>query len=253
MPDRFRVRAGLFFADLETEVASGRLETGLQELIDLERDLELPSSDEAFRVEGSLRLGRRSSVDFGYVGFSRSEESRIERRITFVDFTFLTAGTVRGTLDSDNPYVALRYDVVHARSFRLGASLGVDWVNLKAEVSGEGLIAGPNGFLIPLAVTREASLSVPAPVLGLQIEAAIVPRAVTLGASARAIGVEVDEAEGHLLDASVRLEWFVLRNVGLGASYDWSELELDRLESDGFEYSFRYRYSGPRAFLVFTF
>lgn len=253
VPDRFRLRAGVFFADLETEVSSGEIDSGLTELIDLERDLELPSSDEAFRIDGSLRLSRRAAFDFGYVEFSRSQEGRIARAITFEEFTFLAVGTVRGAFESVNSYLALRYDVVRSRSFLLGASLGVDWFDLKAEVSGEGVVIGPNGIPILGGVTRDASVSVPAPVLGLEVAVVVVPRAVTLGGYLRAISLEVDEAEGHLLDASARAQWFALRNLGVGVSYDWSELELDRLESDDFEYSFRYRYAGPRAFLILTF
>jgi hypothetical protein len=137
--------------------------------------------------------------------------------------------------------------------FQLGASLGVDWFHLDAGVSGEGQVVGPDGRPVVGGIARDASVSVPAPVLGVQVEVAVVPRAVTLGAYARAVRLAVDEAEGHLLDAAVRAEWFVLRNLGLGASYDWTELELDRLESDDFEYAFRYTYRGPRAFLIVTF
>jgi hypothetical protein len=252
IPETFRLRLGLFIADLETEVGAARIGSPLGGLeFSYERDLNLDDSDEAFRLDGTFKLGSHFGIDFGYVEFDRENETRIVRSIEFEEFIFAAGAEVHGRFQSTNIYGAFRWDIFSHPSWQLGISLGVDWFDLTSELSATAGVTGPGGPVVG-GVTRESSVSVPAPVIGAQAAFAVW-RTVTLGGYIRYIGLDVDEAEGSLTDAAVRADWFIWRNFGVGLSYDWSLLDLDRLESGDFEYTFKYEYSGPRLFLIVTF
>jgi hypothetical protein len=248
VPETFRVRLGGFFADLETTISSTPTgDPGLGREINYENDIGLPDASTAFRADATWRFAKHFAVDFGFVDFSRDGSRTLTREITLGDNTFVVGTGVEGTFDSTNIYGAFRWDPFKSENFELGFSLGVDYFDLSTSLTG-----GVRVNDVVVTRTTSATLEAPVPVIGAQLAWCFAPR-FTVGGYIRFLAINVEEAEGSLTDASVRVDWYTWRNFGFGLSYDWSDLDLERLESAGYEYSFQYKYEGPRVFLIVSF
>ncbi|HEY7368438.1 MAG TPA: hypothetical protein VIA29_01020 [Thermoanaerobaculia bacterium] len=248
VPETFRVRLGGFFADLETSVSSTPIgDPGLGVAIDFENDLGFEDADTALRADATWRFAKNFAVDFGFVNFSREGSRTATRDFVFGDNVFELGASIGGTFDSTNIYGAFRWDFIKNDTFELGASLGIDYFDLESSVTGSVLV---NNVLV--SRTTSVAVDAPVPVIGLQATAALGNK-FTIGGYVRFLAINIEEAEGSVVDAAARVDWYVWRNVGFGLSYDYNDLDLERLEFEGFEYSFQYKYQGPRVFVILSF
>jgi hypothetical protein len=242
------VRLGGFFADLETSVSSTPIgDPGLGVAIDFENDLGFEDAETAFRADATWRFARNFAVDFGFVSFSRDGSRTATRDFVFGDNVFELGANIGGTFDSTNIYGAFRWDFIKNDAFELGASVGIDYFDLESSVTGSVLV---NNVLV--SRTTSVAVDAPVPVIGLQATAALGNK-FTIGGYFRFLAINIEEAEGSVVDAAARIDWYVWRNVGFGLSYDYNDLDLERLEFEGFEYSFQYKYQGPRVFVILSF
>ena len=125
-PDNFRMRLGLIFADLESDVkVSSPSNPG--EGIDLTGRGLVDNKKDAFRGDGYWNFLGRSYLDFGFLDYSTDGSNTITRDIHFGDVVYKAGATVSGETSARYIYVAYRYGFVKNNNVHFGLSLGVSY------------------------------------------------------------------------------------------------------------------------------
>jgi hypothetical protein len=254
VPDTFRLSAGGMYAWFNTNVIfqenltpGGPIGGG----IDLQNVTGLPSSQAGVTARGYWQPLNRFYIDFGYTGFSRSNTRGILVDIPFGDSTYTAGASVATSMKSQLPYVDLRYDFVQNESWKLGVSLGGAYSLLKADLSASAGVVGPNGPIVGQTVTKQAELNVPVPMLGIDADFKVGDRAAA-GVVFNGIFAPVHPYAGSVFVVEPHFDWFVTKNFGVGAAFDYSTFHLKR--DDGITLvDFRFSYYGPKLYLTLTF
>lgn len=253
-PDHFRLRVGGMYAWFNTTVTfqenitpGGPIGGG----ISMEDLLGTPSSKAGFTLRGYWNVAGRFFVDFGHTGFSRSRTESIGRDFTFGDSTYTVGSSVSTTMKSSLPYVDFRYGIVKNDTVQFGISLGAAYAFLKAEASASAGVIGPGGPIVGQSVTKTAKESVPVPLLGLQFDTKL-GDGVSAGLIVNGIFAPVHPYVGSVFDTEAHLDWFITRNFGVSAAFDYTRFDLKREDTNTFV-EFKYNYYGPRLYLMLSF
>jgi len=251
VPDTFRLRLGGAYAWFNTEVTfqenvtpGGPVGAG----VDMENLLQ--RSQPGFAARGQWNFLGRLFLDFGYTGFRRSRTQGIDTEFTFGDATYLVDASVSASVKSDLPYLDFRYGIIKNDSVQFGISLGAAYTILEAEASASGHVVGPGGP-IDGAVTRLAKISVPVPLLGLMFETKLADR-LAAGVLVNGIFAPVHPYTGSVIDAEAHIDWYLARNFGISAAFDYTRFNIKR-EDELALVEFRYSYYGPRVYFIVTF
>jgi hypothetical protein len=250
IPNGLRFRFGGIYANLNSKVTFTTPEVPSGE-IDFSRLLGDPDNKFTFRGEGAWNFAGRSFLDFGYVRFSTDNTAQIEQDITFGGVTYTAGAEVTSDTLAQFIYAAYRYGIVKTPTFQLGLSLGISYTTLRAQLAASAGVIGPDGPITGVTTTREAEIEAPVPLVGLELEGLLAYN-LSLGLRVRAFGVSIDPYSGNMVEALGHVDWYLARNFGLGAGYEWTRIDIDKEESDK-TVGFIYRYDGPRFYVVLTF
>ncbi|MGH9368268.1 MAG: hypothetical protein ACRD3M_11405 [Thermoanaerobaculia bacterium] len=248
--DNLRFRFGGIFANLDSTVTFSTPELPSGE-IDVTGLLGDPDHKTTFRGEGFWNFAGRSFLDFGFVSFRTDNTRTISQDIEFGGVIYTAGAQVSSESLSRFLYAAYRYGFVKNPSFQLGLSLGISYTTLRGLLSASAGVTQPDGTLIGGTVTREAEINAPVPLIGLDVEGRIA-KAFSLGARVRAFGASVNPYSGSMVEALAHVDWYFVRNAGLGAAYEWTRIDIDK-EQESKTVGFIYRYDGPRIYLILTF
>ena len=254
VPDTFRLSAGGMYAWFTTNVtfqenltSGGPIGGG----IDLQPVTGLPSSTGGFTARGYWQPLNRFYVDFGYTLFSRSNTRGVSVDIPFGDSTFTAGTSVAASMKSQLPYLDLRYNFVQNDSWHLGLSLGGAYSLLKADLSASAGVVGPGGPIVGQSTSKEAKLNVPVPLLGIDAAFRLGDRA-SAGLIVNGIFAPVHPYAGSVFVVEPHADWFLSKNFGIGAAFNYSRFHLKR--DDGITLvDFRFSYYGPKLYLTVTF
>jgi len=252
VPDTFRLDIGGQYAWFHTDVAfqenltpGGPIGGG----INFEDVLGVPGSRPGFSARGSWNFAGRSFIDFGYSGFSRSASGILSQDIDFGGITF--SAEAGASVKSHLPYIDYRYGFVKNEDVQFGLTLGAAYPVLQAKISSSVGITGPGGPIFGVEVAREAKISTPVPLLGLQFDAKLGDR-LSAGVFFHGIFAPVHPYVGSIFDADAHLNWFVTRNFGIGAGFEYTKFNIKREDTNTLV-DFSYYYYGPRLALLLTF
>ena len=219
--------------------------------IDLQPVTGLPSSTGGFSGRGFWQPLKRFYIDFGYTQFTRSNTRTVSFDVPFGDSTYTAGASVAASMKSELPYVDLRYNFVQNDSWRLGVSLGGAYALLKADLSAEAGVVGPGGPIVGQTVTKEAKVSVPVPLLGIDADFKIGDRLST-GVIFNGIFAPVHPYSGSVFVVEPHIDWFASRNFGVGAAFNYSKFHIKREDLNTLV-EFRYSYYGPKVYVIITF
>ena len=254
VPDTFRLSAGGMYAWFTTNVtfqenltAGGPIGGG----ISLQPVTGLPSSTGGFTARGYWQPLNRFYIDFGYTIFTRSNTRGVSVDIPFGGVTYTAGASVSTSMKSQLPYVDLRYNFVQNDSWKLGVSLGGAYSLLQANLSASAGVTGPDGPISGVSTTREAKLNVPVPLLGINADFKLGDR-FSGGIIFNGIFAPVHPYAGSVFVVEPHGDWFLSRNFGVGAAFNYTKFHLKR--DDGVTLvDFRYSYYGPKVYAIITF
>lgn len=250
VPNNLRFLFGGIYANLDSRVTFSTPEFPSGE-IDFTRVLGDPDHKFTFRGEGAWNFAGRSFLDFGYVRFGTSNTATLTEDIDFGGVTFPVGVQVSSETLSRFIYAAYRYGFVKNESFQLGLSLGISYTSLRGQLSAAAGALLPDGTPIGVAVTREAEINAPVPLIGLDVEARIA-RDLSIGARGRGFGIVFNPYSGNMIEAMAHLDWYFSKYVGAGIGYEWTRIDVDKEETDR-TVGFVYRYNGPRFYITVSF
>jgi hypothetical protein len=217
--------------------------------IDLEQDLGLPSQQDDFNLRAFYRFSDRSQLRFEFLTWNRSSTRVLEREIRWDDTVYEIGAQV------DAQGGGQMYNLIYQYSFFNNGKVNF------------GLDGGLSTFILDTKVTRHVSVVeggtgptetelntkiLPVPVLGLHFEMTLVKR-LFWRANAYIFDASVAGYDVNLWEAWTSVDYFVTRNVGLGAGFAATNADINTTGSHGGNWYIRYSYSGPVAYALFTF
>jgi hypothetical protein len=154
-------------------------------------------------------------------------------------------------MDSQLPYLDFRYNFVQNDAWRLGVNVGTAYAVLDASVSASSGVVGPNGPIVGLSTTKEAKLQTLVPLLGVTAAFKLGDR-LEAGFIFNGIFAPVHPYVGSVFVAEPHVDWFLSKNFGIGAAFDYSRFRIKR--DDGITLvDFKYSYYGPKVYVTVTF
>jgi len=252
IPDRIWVDIGGSTNELSTNMAlTGQ--NGVGAAIDFEDVFDLPGSKTTFQIQGTVRVSEhRRWVDFGYVKFDRSGGRTITQNLQWGDYSFAAGATMQASFDTEFIYGAYRYDFLHEEKIRISGSAGLSWTDISASLAGQGTFDDGSG---PIAgdYTADASIAAPVPLVGLNFDWALA-RGLVLRSYNRFFRLKLDKIDGGMWENGVHLNWYFIKNFGLGLGYDRVQIKVNEYETkEGDTGKFNYSVSGLGLYATLAF
>ena len=253
IPDLVWLDIGGSIAELQTNVGvTGQ--SGLGATIDFEKIFDLPGSKTTFLIQGTARVSEhRRHVDFGYVNIDRSGSRVIQETINWGDYTFNTGATVTAKFNTQFIYGAYRYDFLHLDPIRLSGSVGLSWVNLGTGLSGIATYTDPTTNAETTdSFEKNASIGIPVPLIGFNVDWALT-KGLVFRSYYRFFRLNTSTVSGGLYESGLHLNWYFIRNLGLGVGYDRTEIRLNEFQSGNNAASADYVISGVGLYATLAF
>ncbi len=215
-------------AKLRVDVTSSRTGTTVGTDIDFEDDLGLKADDTLVKARLTHFVGRRHELSLSYYELKRTGEKTIGGDIEFGGVVYPAGAGVRAELSEENLELAYTYWAARSDRFGLGISGGVVGFRLDAMLDANAQVGGARREL-----QREASATLPIPMIGLQLRGLLLPKLVLLGEARYLPNVNIENYEGTSGTATAGLEWQIFPHFRLGGSYDYffidAKVDDDRL------------------------
>jgi hypothetical protein len=232
--DRFSVSVGAFQADPNFNgnfnTAQGSLQSGD---VNLGRET-MP------RIRADLLIFDSQGVHFDYYQYNHTYSGSFANNANVNGSTLTTAGNASLNVKLDFAKLAYRWwfgggDTV------LGLGAGAAYYKLGLDANATASVNGSPG-----SVSGGYSDDALAPLLEIGVRHAISP---DFRIYADATGVKkLDGAlTGEIYNASLGLEWFPIKNLGLAVEYGKSQINLSR--NDSISENFKINFQGPSAFV----
>ena len=248
MRDRFHIDAGAFFVGHDTFALlrpSGSDIPG----VNIEKDAGIPDSTGDFRLEGYLRLGKRHRLVLGYFEMNRDSVNRLTGEIEWEDEVFPIDAQVATVWDTRVVNFQYRFSVIKRERVDIGISAGLFAMKVKS-----GIALGDSTADVSADVSEQA----PLPMLGLGIEWEFA-RNFLLRARGQYLAISIqDTVDGNWGEGAVAAEWYPLesfRQLGIGAGYNYTNIDVQLQIGDVLQRDFEYRYKfrGPVVYAVLSF
>lgn len=238
--ERFRLSAGVFSVDSETDVRLDANNGTQGTAVNAEDDLGLRDHSEVGDVEVETRIRERHRVRFDYFKLDRTASQALARQIQFGNDVYQPGDIVESGIDMRNFGVTYMYELARKDRFIFAWGLGINLVELNAAAE-----------VRARRIAEEESRSGPGPVVGIQTLIRITPR---IHAELRAEYMELHASDfrGSISNLHGAVVYRFNRSLGVGLGY--TQLEIDiKSEVVGDSGRFKIGSSGGVAFVRVTF
>jgi len=215
--------------------------------IDLESGLGLPSNTSSVNIGAQLRIANKSLLTFTYFSFSRAGSRTLSDTLHFGGGTYDPGLTVNAGGSLDYYGFTYRYYVWREKRWQLGFGLGLDEVDGTTHLGIKASIAGQQDSL-----QHQASLSTPAPMLGLYGDWEVFHGFYTR-VTGQWLGGTVSSYTFNLTDDRLDVEYYLFKNYGLGAGYHYVGFKGGKTFGNGDQLNFNYTIQGPVLYVTAAF
>jgi len=250
--DRFEITIGGLFATVDSKAGAGGVQGGVGATIIFEDLFDIPLGQSTWFLNGSWRMTGRSYLDIGYLNIDRSGARDLDEDVVFRGYTFLEGTRVTGTIDSAFPYAAYRYDFLQTDPVRISGSAGISYLDLGASLSAAGGVLDPDGELIEGASEIGASIQMPVPLLGFQLDWQVSKRNAIV-VYGRFIYADFAGLRANIGEQSYHWYFQAWKNGAVGAGIDKISIDIPKYEKDDRYATFNYQLSGVTIFGRFNF
>jgi hypothetical protein len=193
--------------------------------INLERDLGLPEQQDMQRFSLEWRPLQRHELAISHFSASRNAAQQIEREIVFRDETYPVSAFVTSNFDLDYTSATYTFWARRAERSGIGITLGVAQIAVDADIT-----ATRPGESV--SVSESAETDVPVALAGLQLRGALGRRVQGRVNAAALPRVTINGYSGRALKGDASIEYRATRWLGLGAAYDYFQLDVDIAQGD---------------------
>jgi hypothetical protein len=242
---RWSITFAAFVTDFDTKARWDDKTLGDGTLISLEKDLGLDEDLTKARVDGVVRLGKRSHLNVGYLRLRRSAARKVlEREIVWGDQVYELNATVETDFDTDVYKVGWAYTLFKKPRFAFGISAGVSAFDLAGSIRGIAAAGGGQGSA-EFQEEEAEELLAPVPVIGIHGVGSL-RRDLILRAHGQFFTYDDGEWDVEFVDYLVALEYIPFEHVGFGLGYDWFSIEY---RQDKYDLRADYEFEGVTVFV----
>ena len=250
MGETFRIDFGGFFQKFNTSIFL-ESSSGASTEISVENLLGQETHKTTFRADGYWRISRSGSLVFGYLGFARSASATLAQDVQWGDYAIHAGSSVDSKLRVAVPQLYYAYSAVSTATAEVGGMLGFSTYINKARLDASGSITGPNGTTTASYNSDQYHITVPVPATGAYLRYALYP-GFLLEADVKWLpSFTISGYNGGMLEYMAGLDYFLTKNVGIGAVYQYTHVHVYHVETN--TVGFDFRYSGPYAYLTLAF
>ena len=211
---RFSVTAGHYAAQFTTDVRVDPVGTELN----LERDLALDRSRGLTDFSLRWRPLDRHELAASYVSASRNGVGPVNREFRFNDRVYPASAIATTAFDTKKWEATYTYWLTKSPQSGFGIILGAAGLSVDASVTAQTSD-------LSLTISQRAKTNVPVALGGAQMRVAFTPRVIGEVSAAALPHVKIDVYSGNAVSAVARLEFRVMRNLGIGAAYNYFNID----------------------------
>ena len=240
---RVYVNAGLYYVGMTTSLRVDS-DLGLGTDISLEDDFKMPSQLSVFRTEAVARVKERSQFVFLFTSMKRSRDVSIDEDIEFADTTFYVDADLSTFFNVNYLGFTWRYSVWNKPGWNAGFSVGLRAMNIKA---------GLEATLNDQSYQRESSVWAPSLLVGIH-GAGYLNSRLLARYSMEYFQLNIEGIKANVLENSFSVEYFVLKNVGIGAGYGTSAYVVREIPfNEDFDGKVKLVFGGFKTYLTARF
>jgi len=213
--------------------------------LNLERDLGLASSKRIQRFAIEWRPFVRHELAANYVAANRGGSATLDREIRFQNQIYPFSANVTSVFDTSKWEATYTYWASRSERRGFGITLGAAGLSIDATL----VAKRPNDTL---TLTQNASTKVPVALIGAQARYAFNDRVIARFSAATLPRVKIDVYSGRAVSGDVRLEVRVVRNIAVGAGYDYFDLD-GTIDDPSFNGALSMKVRGPEAYVRIGF
>jgi hypothetical protein len=252
--DRFFIAAGWFPSTFSTKVRVDNKNLDLGDKIDLENDLGLKDSSNAFYGAFTWRFFKRHRLAVSYYDFHRGNSGQAEGDLEIGDKIIPVGAKVNTTFDVNIFPIAYSYSFVQGEKVEFSGSIGVHWSDIRFGVNGKGFL-GEGGEVNEFDDSAKASASAPLPLLGLGVDYWITPRWLAIADGQYfqlSLSDDTFDYKGSLTNIRIATEYVPYKGLGIGIAYNWFAMDVD-VEDNKWYGRLEYEYYGPQIYATYRF
>ena len=238
LTDRYFVDVGLYFPDRELELSvEGSLDPVGRD-VDFEEQLGLEKRDELFAMNLGWKFGEKWELGAQYFESDGQRSAVLEEDVEWGDFVFGEGTGVAAGLSFELIRAFFGRSFESADHHDFGVGFGLHHLELGAFIEGNAILNGnPAGF-------RRESVKAAAPLPNI---GAWYVRSLSKRWAVRArfdwLSADVGDYDGRLINVSAGINYRLFRNVGLGLSYNFFQLDVG-VDDDGWRGEVKTTYDG---------
>jgi hypothetical protein len=226
---RFSIGVGSFAISTTDEIGiDGEIGSGTRK-VSVSTDLGLPEDQTLFAAGLEWQFASRHSLDLSYYSLDRDGSRSLDRNIQIGDRVFPVGARAEASFKTTS--IELGYTYWFHRSDKTGFGGTVGLVDLALDASASATLRlGGSGATV--SDSAHASTDLPVPMIGVNFKAEPWNRFVFRARGRFLPAVTIDKWDGEAASYTVSGEYFLIRQLSLGASYDGNYYRADVDDAD---------------------
>jgi hypothetical protein len=204
------------------------------------------------RADALWRITPNHHLRFLYFNNTVDRNRVIDKDLHWGDYTFHAGANVDAHTKFEIAELAYEYAFLKAPTYEINGSVGVHYMKLQQQLSGVATLTDANGVVSSASfTTKEGSVPVPLPVVGVRAAWAFAPQWVLEG-QGQLFKATINGYDGSVNDLRAGVTWMFNKNFGAGVGYNrfWVKVDTSKPNFDG---SVRLGYSGVQVFVTGAF
>ena len=252
VPDRFKIQVGWVDAQFTTQGSLSLTDGPAGAYINFEDIFDLPVYERDWNMEGFYRFSERGYVDFGYVDFERKASHILSEDLDWGDVTYQADAVVTAGFGTAFAYAAYRHDFLREDRVHISGSAGFSYLSLDSSLEASGNVVDENGTPISGDVKKEANVSFPVPIFGLQVDWGLTKRQ-AIQMYWRTLYIDYQDFAGGITQSAIRYEWYMQKHFAIGGGLNTYRINIRRYETGDFTARFQYQVAGLEVFLKMAY
>jgi hypothetical protein len=245
LTSKYAFDIGVFFPDRSNKLRAGgsfEFDPEPTPLVDFNSELRLSQSDSTVAAEFHWWYGKRWSLLMQYFDSKGDNTAILEEDVEWDDLTFLAGTRASAGSGFELTRFFWAYNLSKKPNSDYGVGAGFHWLHINAYI--EGTVEAPSG---PASDGEKASVDAPLPNIGFWYLRSLSP-----GWAFRTrldyFNADIHPYDGTFVNASLGLHYRVSEWFGVGASYNYIELDVG-VDGDNWRGEIESRYDGIYVYL----
>lgn len=238
--NQYYISMGAFRPTVSTTIQING-ERGPGAILSLEDNLGFSDNSWLFRVDGTATFTKRSGVTLTYVKLDRKQDWTADREVSIFDTTFDVGAKLGIYFNTTFIAASYKYNIFSHEKWEAGLSVGIRYLSIKT-----GVELKSNNFS---DYSESVNVPAPVPVFGIFGSGYMTER-LRARYNFDYFTIEVKGIRGGVLDNRFALEYYFIKNLGLGASVSFLSYQVKEIPlAEKFDGQIKYSLNGFAFFL----